>query len=256
MLITILNIYPLIQKSKAVVLKTVNFKESSLIVTLFTRLHGKIAVIAKGARRPKNKFAAFLVPGQVLEVVYYMKSSRSVQTLSEVSYSLKLDQLRYDVEKMAIATITMELVSHLVHENEVNKPVFDFLLTFLPWVNAREEVSKIIFPYVQIRLAQLIGIGLQSDVKDRKSMEKGYLNIQTGELSDKPAGTESVPLTNLQFAFLFESLHSSKSAIFEINFKKNELNDLIEYLDRYFRYHIEDFRPRKSDKIFDQLLNN
>lgn len=245
----------MIQKSNAVVLKTIDFKESSLIATLFTKKHGKIAVIAKGARRPKNKFAAFLVPGQVLEVIYYMKGSRSVQTLSDVSYSLSLSDLRYDVEKMAISTITMELVSQLIHENEVNEPVFDFLISFLPWLNKRVNVSKIIIPYVQIRLAQLLGIGLQSKINRSDEMMKGYINIQTGELSDVPSGSEAVSLTSKQFEFVKQALHSAKSTIFDISLSSNELNDLIEYLDTYFRYHIEGIKPRKSDKIFDQLIN-
>lgn len=245
----------MIQKSSAVVLKTIEFKESSLIATLFTKKHGKIAVIAKGARRPKNKFAAFLVPGQVLEVIYYMKGSRSVQTLSDVSYSLSLSDLRYDVEKMAISTITMELVSQLIHENEVNEPVFDFLISFLPWLNKRVNVSKIIIPYVQIRLAQLLGIGLQSNINRSDDVMNGYINIQTGELSDEPSGSEAVTLTPKQFEFVKQALHSAKSTIFDISLTSNELNDLIEYLDKYFRYHIEGIKPRKSDKIFDQLIN-
>ena len=246
----------MIQKSSAIVLKTVEFKESSLIATLFTRKHGKIAVIAKGARRPKNKFAAFLVPGQVLEVIYYMKNSRSVQTLSDVSYSKSLSQLRYDVEKMAVSTITMELVSQLVHENEVNEPVFDFLTTFLSWLDESKNVSRILFPYVQIRLAQLLGIGLQPNFKSTENRLKGYINVQTGELSDESSGSESIALTAKQFQFVYQTLQSARSSIFQIDLETHELKELIEYLDKYFRYHIEGIKPRKSDKIFDQLINH
>jgi DNA repair protein RecO (recombination protein O) len=82
----------IITKTEAIVLRTVEFQESSIIATLFTLKHGKIAVIAKGARKPKSKFAAFLVAGQMLEVVYYMKQTRQVQTLSDTSYLQKLDK--------------------------------------------------------------------------------------------------------------------------------------------------------------------
>jgi len=245
----------LIEKSPAIVLRTIDFKESSIIATIFTETHGKIAVIAKGARKPKSKFAAFLVPGQIIEAVFYNKSTRSVQTLSDASYLKKLDKIRTDVEKMALVITTMEMTEQLIHENEQNRPVFDFLLKFLPWIEKQPTITRKIFPYVQIRLAQLIGIGLQS-VVEQVGENNGYINIESGTLSCEALDDQSMKLTPHQFYFVNESLHSMKSSIFEIDFRENELSDLIFYLDKYFKYHVEGIKPRKSDKIFEQLLMN
>jgi len=245
-----------ITKTEAIVLRTVEFQESSIIATLFTLEHGKIAVIAKGARKPKSKFAAFLVPGQMLEVVYYMKHTRQVQTLSDTSYLKKLDSLRFDVQKMALVTITMELTDQLLHENEVNEPLFQFLSSMLPWLNEQDSVSKIMFPYIQIRLAQLLGIGIQNIIEEHDTSQTGYINVKSGTLSTEAIDSDSLRLTQVQFQFVSESLQSMKSSIFDIAFKKSELNALIAHLDKYFRYHIEGVRPRKSDAIFDQLLES
>lgn len=244
----------MITKTEAIVLRTVDYGESSLIATLFTRTHGKIAVIARGARKPKSKFAAFLVTGQLLEVVYYMKNTRSVQTLSDASYIVKLNELRTNLQKMAVMVTTLELTSQVIHENEVNEPVFDFLKKMLSWLNDWESVSNNIFPYIQIRLAQLLGIGLQPEVQQKQSVNR-FLNIQSGTLSDVQEGGDVVMLTEAQFAFVYKSLHSMSSSIFEMELNSQELRTLIQYLDRYFRFHIEGVKPRKSDKIFGQLLN-
>ena len=48
------------EKTTAIVLRTVEFSETSLVVTLFTREFGKIGALAKGARRPKNPFSVRL----------------------------------------------------------------------------------------------------------------------------------------------------------------------------------------------------
>ncbi len=245
----------MITKSEAIVLRTVEYQESSIIATLFTREHGKIAVIAKGARKPKSKFSAFLVPGQLLEVIYYMKPSRSVQTLSEISYLGKLDNLRIDLQKMALATTTLELASQIIHDNEVNIPLFDFLVNLLKWLDGQSAVTRRMFPYIQIRLMQLLGIGLQDLTDGTESVEKGYMNIESGALSSKPMEGSAIRLTDRQYTFVKESLHSMKSSIFDIDLTKSELNGLIEHLDRYFRYHIEGVKPRKSDAIFEQLLS-
>lgn len=246
----------MITKTVAVVLKTVNYSESSIIATLFTRKHGTIAVIAKGARKPKNKFSAYLVVGQVLEVVYYMKTTRSVQTLSDASYHIKLDNLRVEIEKMALTMRTMEYIRQVVHDNEVNSELFNFLLRMLKWLNEEKSVSRIIFPYIQLRVLDLVGIGLQPDeTVFQKTSKIGYINIETGSLSELSEGSQSIKLTEDQMLFLRLGLTSKSSAIFDSKMTENELKDLIEYLDRYIRYHIEGVKTRRSDAIFDQLLN-
>lgn len=246
----------MVTKTEAVVLRTVEYSESSLIVTLFTRKHGIIAVIAKGAKRPKSKFAALMVPGQVLEVVVYVKPTRNVQTLSEASFMLKLDQLRIDLEKMALATTTLELINQVLHENEVNELLFAFVVKFLRWINQHDKPSRIIFPYVQLRVMDHIGIGLQTEESVEKETSAGYMNIESGTLSSRAEGDQSVRLTSQQFVFLRKSLLSKKRSVFDIDLQKSELSELIEYLDRYIRYHIEGVKPRKSDQIFEKILNN
>ena len=212
----------MVTKTESVVLRTVDYSESSLIVTLFTRKHGIIAVIAKGAKRPKSKFAALMVPGQVLEVVVYVKPTRSVQTLSEASYLLKLEQLRIDLDKIALATTTLELINQVLHENEVNEPLFAFVVKFLRWLNDYESPSRIIFPYVQIRVMDYIGIGLQADDSIDEETSSGYMNIESGTLSSQAAGNQSIRLTTPQFIFLRDSLHSKKQSLFDIDVKKSE----------------------------------
>lgn len=242
----------MIVKSEAIVLKTVDFSESSIIATLFTREKGKVAVIAKGARKPKNKFAAFLVVGQLLEIVYYSKESRSVQTLSDVSYSEKLNSLRVDIEKMALMMSAMELANQVLHDNEVNIPLFDFLKRSLAWVDKQKDIPALMFPYLQLRVAEHIGVGIQNT--DEEETESGYLNISSGVLSVISEDEHAERLTPAQFAFVKNSLHSANATVLRIVMTSNELKKLIQILDKYFIYHVEGIKPRRSDKIFEQLL--
>lgn len=247
----------MIVKTDAIVLRKVDFSESSIIATLFTRRAGVIAVIAKGAKKPKSKFAASLVPGQLLEAIFYYKDTREVQTLSEVSYVHKLDGLRVDVAKMALVHTTLELVGQVVHSNEVNTDLYDFISQFLIWINNSEHPGKIIFPYIQFRILERIGIGLQpsqNSIGGTNGMSDGYINIETGTLSGSSDGSESVKLTTDQFQFLRRCLISKNSSILSMTLSEQDITKLIEYLDQYIRYHVEGVKPRKSDSIFAQIV--
>ncbi|MEX0994424.1 MAG: DNA repair protein RecO [Balneolaceae bacterium] len=244
----------MITETTIIVLKTVQFSESSLIATVFSKEHGKIAVIAKGAKKPKSKFAGLIEPGKLLSVIYYYKPTRSVQTLSDATSEARLDSLTSDMEKMAISMSVVELVTQLIHEGEVNEPVYDFTRNFLIWLHEQDRVTRLVFPYVQIRLAQLLGLGLQLETEDENS--RLYFNISAGTLSGKPDSGHSAGLTASQEKFLRQAITTRNKTILHQTISKNELSELIDHLDKYFRYHLEGIKPRKSDAIFDQILKN
>lgn len=245
----------MISHTSAIVFKSIDYQESSKIVTMFTREHGKIALIVKGAKRPKNKFSGLLEVGNLLDVIYYYKSSRSVQILTEASLLEKTLNLRIDFERMATATSAMELISQLLHEGEVNKPLFDFTNNMLVWLDSTDEPPHKIFPYIQIRLADLMGLGLQLEEFKKSPEITNYLNVETGLISRKAASNYSYKLTQNQFNYVRLVLNKS-SQFFDVSFNTGELKALIGHFDRYLKYHVEGLKDRKSDAIFEQILQD
>ena len=61
------------EKAGAVVLRTMKYRETSLIVTLYTDLFGKVSVVVKGARQPKGKYGTVLQPMAHIRAVIYRK---------------------------------------------------------------------------------------------------------------------------------------------------------------------------------------
>ena len=71
------------EKATAIVIRTIEFSETSLVVTLFTREFGKIGALAKGARRLKSPFEAALDLLALCRVVFLHKSSEALDLLTE-----------------------------------------------------------------------------------------------------------------------------------------------------------------------------
>jgi DNA repair protein RecO (recombination protein O) len=68
----------------AYVLHSVPYKETSLIVELFCKEHGRLPVVAKGAKRPHSGLRAVLVSFQPLSVRFSGKSE--VKTLVQAEW--------------------------------------------------------------------------------------------------------------------------------------------------------------------------
>jgi DNA repair protein RecO (recombination protein O) len=71
----------------AFVLHTYPFRETSLIVEAFSRDHGRVALVARGARRPKSALRGVLLPFQPLLVSWSGK--RELRTLTRAEWQGK-----------------------------------------------------------------------------------------------------------------------------------------------------------------------
>lgn len=75
----------------AFVLHSVPYKETSLIVELFSRDHGRVSVVARGARRPRAALRGLLLPFQPLKVGWFGKTE--LKTLAHADWQGALPQL-------------------------------------------------------------------------------------------------------------------------------------------------------------------
>ena len=271
----------MITDSPAIVFKTVSYSESSLIVTLLSKKHGKIAVMARGARRNKNRFGGLLQPGAILEVSYYHKSTREIQNLRDVSQKQPTWRIQQDMEKMAIGMAALELTEQLCHEYEPMPEMYLFLSDFLGWLHETDSSPRFLFPYIQFRLAQISGIGISlhftdpgdptqpeitygsgdapdstenHTVNEPQNEFPCYLNVESGAVTEMPDNGLCFGLTKSQSDYFRYIADGMKSRLLSSDFPVPDIKHLIHHLDAYFQFHLEGVRGRRSDAIFEQIL--
>lgn len=128
---------PHLFKDQAFVLKTTQYSESDLIVSLFTQEEGKINCIAKGARNSKRRFAGALDFGSFLEVVYEERFARELKFLKEVLPLPFSASWRQSFTTIAVAGYALELAWRLLSEHQKSSNKFFLLKEFLE--NLKEE---------------------------------------------------------------------------------------------------------------------
>jgi DNA repair protein RecO (recombination protein O) len=113
------------EKSLAIVLRTVDFSETSLIVTLFTRDFGKIGAMAKGARRPKSAFEGALDLLCVCRVVFLHKSSDALDLLTEAKLQRRFRAATRDLTRLYAGFYVAELLDELTHPGDPHPDLYD-----------------------------------------------------------------------------------------------------------------------------------
>ena len=175
----------MIVRTDAVVLRAIEYSETSLIVTLFTRRHGQLTVMAKGARRPKSRFGSALQPMAYVQVVYYYKPERGLQTLTESAHVHVLNGISNSMAGITAGLRMVELVRALTEDAEQNALLFNVLVQSLLRLNEAEAHAANVLPYFQLRLAAVLGFSpdVRREAVQALGDEGGVLALDSGAVA-------------------------------------------------------------------------
>ena len=113
------------EKSPAIVIRQADFSESSRVVTLFTRNFGKVAALAKGAKRLKGPFDAALDLLAVCDVVFIRKSSSGLDILTEAKLQQRFKPRAGDLGSLYAGYYIAELLDALSEEHDPHPLLYD-----------------------------------------------------------------------------------------------------------------------------------
>ena len=237
-------------RTEALILRTIPFQESSSIVRMFTREQGKIAVIAKGARRMKSGLRGFLDPLNYIEAIYYYKSTRDIQTLSKIdliqSYFSNTPNIECNIYGMAL----LETVDKVVHDHQHDHEIFDSAVQHLGFMDKEPETCKVAFVRFLVAITDILGYRLEtaSCPRCRAQLTGAVYNPANAHLICLECGhqfSSGHRLSETDIAFLKEPGANS-------HFPANQ-DKLLRMLIHYLSYHLEVSLNLKSLQLLSDL---
>jgi DNA repair protein RecO (recombination protein O) len=112
-------------RTQSLVIRSVDVMDTSKVVTLFTRDLGKVAALAKGARRVKSPFQAALDLLSVCDIVLLHKASDALDLVTEAALVERFDSLRRDLAALYAGYYIAELLSELTDLHDPHPRLFD-----------------------------------------------------------------------------------------------------------------------------------
>jgi len=147
-----------IAQEPAFVLHHHDYGETSLLLEVFTRMHGRIGLLAKGARRARSPLRAALIPFQPLVVCFSGRGELPTLGAAEPLAPAPL----LGGELLFCGLYLNELLLRLLHRHDPHEHLFDRYAETLGQLaaNTRTEAVLRIF---EKRLLEEIGYGLVLD---------------------------------------------------------------------------------------------
>ena len=245
----------MVHKTKGLVLRSVKYGETSLIVTAFTELFGLQSYIVNGVRTSSKQStgkAAHFQPAAILDMVVYHNQFVNLQRIREFRWAHLYQHLFSSVHKHSVALFMVELLGKCLKEPEAAAELFYFVEdAFLHLDEAGEKVTANFPLYVALHLAVFFGFR----INDEYSAAQPYLDLQEGLFV---AAQPEHPY------FLEGRLAEVCSYILKAQ-QPGELDDLflsgdirrriLASLEDYYRLHIPDFTPLKTLPVLREVLS-
>ncbi len=242
-----------IVKTEAVVLNKIDYGDTSIIVSLFTKEFGRLSAILKGGRSPKSKAGTTLDPPNFLRVILYNKSTRDVQLISGAEIIEHYPVVKSDLDRLKFAFAIIELVKKLTPEHEANERLFRGLIRILNLLDSSDEQPQIIFGRFFVFLLEVLGYELSlgncgSCGSMIQSGSSCAYNFSTGPICEncRQSHLESFYLNSELFEYLFCLKHGK--IIKNVNILTAEKSIL--FLEKYLKFHVPDFKGIQSLQIY------
>lgn len=227
-----------IKKATGFIIKSIDFKESDKIITIFSKEFGKFSAIAKGARKLESKFGAALDLLTLNELVFYDKES--LKLLKEAHIIDSFLTLKKDYEGLYTALRCARLLNLLIKEGQIERRIFQLFEDLLKWLE-RAEGAKLYELAFKLKFIKALGFApnLSRCAACGAQTQNYAFSLEKGGLVCPTCKSVADPPIELSLArSLKAALELPLSKLGRLKLNEDALSCADQLLDGFIGYHL------------------
>lgn len=230
-----------VQQHPAFLLHYRPFRDSSLLLDVFSRDHGKLALVARGARSNKSRLKGVLRPFMPLRMSWLMRSDLGTLIGAEVDGQ----PLTLTGDALLSGYYLNELILHFLHRHDAQPDAFVAYQQTVGSLAAAEEPAPVLRNF-EIELLRLLGyaLNLEQDAATHDALQRSASYEYRVEQGPVKVSRDSGPMV-----FSGEQL----LAIRELRFDNTDVLRAANRLLRAVIAHHLDGKELKSRKVLVDL---
>ena len=247
----------------AVILRSRKHGETSRIVTLYTREHGKLSAVAKGVRGGgRSRRVIPMDPATIVRTVLYVRESRDLQLLTQCDVVAPLDVLRSDLDRMAAALGVVELTELVTPPGEVSEELYALLCGTLTGLAGATSNAENALYYYEARMLGVLGfrpelhrcVGCRAMIAEEQGGGEGEVRMSaSGVVCPRCAashrGLLAVSRPALRILQRMQEVESVEP-ILRIALSPPVKSELARILHLFLQSHAVGYRALKSQEVF------
>lgn len=236
-------------KTRALVLRTIKYGDTKLIVDMLTEEYGRLSfAVSSGVKGRNRKRNLYFQPLSLLSIEFDYRPQRDIQKLREAVFSNPFMSFQTDAAKLSIAMFVAEAVYYSTREEQQNLPMFGFIENSLRWL---DEAAT---GYANFHLVFLLGlsrhIGFAPNVEE--ASENCCFDLRSGSFCDTPPVHQDYVMPQ-EAVLLSTLLRLSYATMHHFRMSQAQRNRCLELFIRFYRLHVPSFPELKSVEVLHQL---
>jgi len=244
----------MLHKTTGIVLRTVKYGETSLVVTMFTELFGLQSYLVNGVRAPMKKGAAkanLFQPAAILDLVAYRNEFKNLQRLKEFKWGYLYQHILSDVRKNAVALFMIELLTKCLKQPEANAELFYFIEDALTHLDEANDTVMANFPlFFALHLPVFFGFRISDEFTENIL----YLDLEEGRfVTDQPKHSHYLQDRDaMAVSHILKIMQPND--LQEVGLNQEMRRRITHAVEEYYALHIPDFGTMKTLPVLREVL--
>lgn len=234
-------------KTRAVVLHSIHYSDSSLIVKMLTEEFGLQSYIIKGVFRKNAKIKPAFFQNMTLVDIIVSSHHGNLGFIKEISLSHYYKSIYNEIQKKAIIIFLSELLSKSIQGTETDKVLFKYVYDSMLWLDDTDD-NYANFPLVfAIGLSRYLGFYPNIDTY----ADGFYFDLLDGRFKDNKDGSYHVDkdLSRFFYQICLQTCDNMK-----ITVNNSTRRQLMNAVMIYYKLHIDNFKDIRSFEILKNVI--
>lgn len=238
-------------KTPAIVLHSIKYGETRLIVDMFTREYGRLSFIVSLPKSVKGKIKKqFFQPLTMLEIEVDVRPRLQLQKLSDARLLHPFSTIPFDQHKLSISLFVAEFLYYALRGEQQNALLFDYVINSLQWLDSQEGRFANFHLVFLMRMSRFLGF--YPNLDDYATGD--YFDLRESVFIPAPPvhrdflRPQEAEKVQLMMRMDFPTMH-----LFQMSHA--ERNRLLEVALSYYRLHLPDFPELKSLSVLQELYS-
>ena len=238
-----------IVNTKAIVLSSLKYGDTSLIVKCYTQEEGVKSYLIKGILKPKKKGikSAYFQPLSQLRIVANHNSKNNLNSLKEVQIINPYKTIHTDIIKQSVIMFLSEVLSNSIQEEEQNLALYEYLEAALVWLDIHDKIANFHLLFL-LNLTSFLGF-----YPDTSESHKNGFNLLEGSFSDN--SLDKNVIFNNDFHQFKKLIGMVFDDIENVSYNKEERQLVLQVIIQYFKLHLGSFRNPKSLQVLETVFS-
>jgi DNA repair protein RecO (recombination protein O) len=168
-----------VQQQPAYILHHRPFRDTSQLLDVISRDHGKLALVARGSRAAKSRLRGILRPFQALQLSWYIRSDLGTLTGAEIDAA----PLNLGGDALLAGYYVNELILRFLHRHDAQPEIFAAYASAITALAGADDVAPVLRAF-EVELLRLLGyaIDVGNDANSHEAVdEAGFYEYRSDQ---------------------------------------------------------------------------